>query len=98
GAAPAARSSYHSCHPETSNSRVTALDEAVMTDRPGTQLNLDAAPVRFAQTVDVDAAGLTHLGLVRQSNEDHFLISRLGRFFETVSTSLSPDDLPVRTD
>jgi PPM family protein phosphatase len=56
------------------------------------------SPVRFAQPVVVDAAGLTHRGLVRPSNEDHFLISRLGRYFETVSTSLPPDDLPPRAD
>jgi PPM family protein phosphatase len=57
-----------------------------------------ASPVRFAQHVAVDAAGLTHMGLVRTSNEDHYLISRLGRYFETVSTSLPPDDLPERAD
>src|SRR5262245_673421 len=56
------------------------------------------SPVRFARAVVVDAAGLTHRGLVRPSNEDHFLISRLGRYFETVSTSLPPDDLPFRAD
>jgi protein phosphatase len=57
-----------------------------------------ALPVRFAQHVAVDAAGLTHVGLVRTSNEDHYLISRLGRYFETVSTSLPPEDLPARAD
>jgi serine/threonine protein phosphatase PrpC len=57
-----------------------------------------ASPVRFAQPVAVDAAGLTHVGLVRTSNEDHYLISRLGRYFETVSTSLPPEDLPARAD
>ena len=57
-----------------------------------------ALPVRFAQDVAVDAAGLTHVGLVRTSNEDHYLISRLGRYFETVNTSLPPEDLPARAD
>jgi len=54
--------------------------------------------VQFAQPVVVDAAGLTHAGLVRPSNEDHFLIARLGRYFETVSTSLPAVDLPGRAD
>jgi protein phosphatase len=54
--------------------------------------------VRFAQPVVVDAAGLTHTGLVRSSNEDNFLIGRLGRYFETVSTSLPPRDLPGRAE
>jgi protein phosphatase len=65
---------------------------------PGSLPNLSALPVRFAQHVAVDAAGLTHVGLVRTSNEDHYLISRLGRYFETVSTSLPPHDLPARAD
>jgi protein phosphatase len=69
-----------------------------MTHVVGTQPNLTESPVRFAQPVVVDAAGLTHVGLVRKSNEDHFLISRLGRYFETVSTSLPPDDLPSRAE
>src|SRR5262245_3723631 len=56
------------------------------------------SPVRFARPVVVDAAGLTHPGRVRTSNEDHFLISRLGRYFETVSTSLPPQDLPARAE
>ena len=54
--------------------------------------------MRFAQPVAVDVAGLTHVGLVRTSNEDHYLISKLGRYFETVSTSLPADDLPARDD
>jgi len=72
-----------------------------MTDRLSTPTNLTdltESPVRFQQPVAVDAAGLTHTGLVRTSNEDHFLISRLGRYFETISTSLPPDDLPRRAD
>jgi PPM family protein phosphatase len=69
-----------------------------LTEPPGSPLNPSASPVRFAQHVAVDAAGLTHTGLVRTSNEDHFLISKLGRYFETVSTSLPPQDLPERAD
>jgi len=69
-----------------------------MTNVSDTQPNLTESPVRFAQPVTIDAAGLTHRGLVRTSNEDHFLISRLGRYFETVSTSLRPDDLPSRAE
>jgi PPM family protein phosphatase len=56
------------------------------------------SPLGFPQPVTVDAAGLTHTGLVRTSNQDHFLISRIGRYYETVSTSLPPDDLPGRAD
>ena len=69
-----------------------------MAEEVGSKPDLAASPVRFAQRVVVDAAGLTHTGLVRRSNEDHFLISRLGRYFETVSTSLPPHDLPARAE
>ena len=81
---------------KTYNSRSSI--ELFMTDRVDSRPALTDAPVRFAQSVQVDAAGLTHTGLVRASNEDHFLISRLGRYYETVSTSLSPEDLPARAD
>jgi len=65
---------------------------------PGPPPILPESPVRFAQHVAVEAAGATHTGLVRTSNEDHFLISRIGRYFETVSTSLPAEDLPARAD
>jgi serine/threonine protein phosphatase PrpC len=77
------------------------MNQDTMTDRldtPTNRTDLTESPVRFEQPVAVDAAGLTHTGLVRTSNEDHFLISRLGRYFETISTSLPPDDLPRRAD
>jgi protein phosphatase len=71
-------------------------------DRPDAETSMHVSstdsPVCFAPPVVVDAAGLTHPGLVRSSNEDHFLISRLGRYFETVSTSLPPGDLPGRAN
>lgn len=60
--------------------------------------NLSGLPVRFAQHVAVDAAGLTHAGRVRTSNEDHYLISKIGRYFEAVSTSLPSEDFPERAD
>ena len=40
----------------------------------------------------VDMAGLTDRGNRRTNNEDHFLISRFGRFLETLDTNLSPSD------
>ncbi len=69
-----------------------------MTDVAHAQPNLAQSPLRFPQPVAVETAGLTHTGLVRSSNEDHFLISRVGRYFETVQTSLPPGDLPRRAD
>ena len=46
----------------------------------------------------VDMAGLTDRGKRRTNNEHHFLISRFGRFLETLDTNLSPADTPFREE
>jgi serine/threonine protein phosphatase PrpC len=58
----------------------------------------DAGPStrEFSSRVELDLAGLSHPGRVRENNEDHFLISRMGRFLEIEQTNI-PDDLrPAR--
>jgi protein phosphatase len=45
-------------------------------------------PRAYSSLVRVDSAGKSHAGKVRQSNEDHFLVFRFGRFFEAVQTNL----------
>ena len=52
----------------------------------------------FDAPVRVEAFGLSDTGYVRATNEDHFLIARIGRYFECVGTSLPPGDVPTRTD
>jgi len=39
--------------------------------------------------VRVDAAGRTHRGKVRPDNQDSFHVARFGRFFQTVTSSLT---------
>jgi serine/threonine protein phosphatase PrpC len=46
------------------------------------------APIR------VEFAATSHPGKVRQNNEDHFLITRLGRSFQAVSTNMPDGALP----
>ncbi len=64
----------------------------------------DTPPVRqpWPQTssarVGVDVAALSHQGLVRAANEDHFLVVRFGRSFETLMTNLPSDAVPTRAD
>lgn len=41
----------------------------------------------------VDAFGLTDCGLVRQGNEDHFLIARVSKAIDVLQTSLSADQV-----
>ncbi|BCS34927.1 protein phosphatase [Luteitalea sp. TBR-22] len=52
----------------------------------------------FDAPVLVDAFGLSDVGHRRPTNEDHFLIARIGRYFETQSTSLPDGDMPARAD
>ena len=52
----------------------------------------------FDTPVFVDAYGQSDTGHVRASNEDHFLIARIGRYFETVGTSLPAGEVPDRAD
>ena len=54
---------------------------------PGTRAS-DAPS--YSSQVKVDIAALSHTGHVRSNNEDHFLVTRLGRTLETMITSL-PD-------
>lgn len=53
-------------------------------------------PRPFSSLVDVDVFALSHRGHVRSTNEDHYLVVRGGRAFETVLSNLSecpPGDL-----
>jgi protein phosphatase len=66
--------------------RAAALGRAVLgAGKPG-------APVQ------VDSAGCSHRGLVREDNQDHFYLARLGRFAQTLATSLPADALPERLE
>jgi protein phosphatase len=42
-----------------------------------------------APRVEVDCCGLSHQGLVRPNNEDHFLVARFGRFLEPLVTNIT---------
>jgi protein phosphatase len=46
--------------------------------------------------VQVDLAAQSHEGLVRENNEDHYLVVRVTRSLETVLTNLSDSVLPKR--
>jgi len=52
----------------------------------------------FSKAVRIDVSGLTHQGKVRVRNEDHFIVARLGRYLETVVTSLPSGEVPDRAD
>jgi PPM family protein phosphatase len=51
-----------------------------------------------AATIRVDSFGLSDRGKVRPENQDHFYLARLGRFSETLATSLPQGELPERLE
>lgn len=55
-------------------------------------------PEPYSSLVRVDVCGLSHPGKVRPNNEDHFLIGRFGRFWETMQTNLPADAVPPRSE
>jgi protein phosphatase len=52
----------------------------------------------FSTTVRVDVHGLSDPGKVRARNEDHFIVTRIGRYLETTMTSLPPGEVPERAE
>ena len=58
--------------------------------------NATVAP--FSTSVHVDVSGLSDRGKVRERNEDHFIVARIGRYLETLQTTLPPGEVPQRAD
>jgi PPM family protein phosphatase len=53
-----------------------------------------SAVASYSSRVRIDVAALSHPGHVRSNNEDHFLVTRLGRTLETMITSLPDGEVP----
>lgn len=61
----------------------------------GTVAEAKTEPPRpFSALVEVDVAALSDRGKVRSKNEDHFLVARGTRSFETVLSNLPADEVP----
>ena len=48
--------------------------------------------------IRIEFAAISHPGKVRTNNEDHFLVNRLGRTFNLVSSNMPPGDVPEHVD
>ncbi len=55
-------------------------------------------PRNPASAVRVDAFGATDCGKVRSENQDHFFLGRLGRFAQSIATSLPAGELPEHVE
>jgi protein phosphatase len=51
-------------------------------------------PRPFSSLIRVDFGAATHRGLVREKNEDHYLVARVGRALESVQTNLPEGSVP----
>ena len=58
----------------------------------------DDDALAFSSSGQVDVSGLSHAGKVRARNEDHFIVTRIGRYLETVLTTLPPGEVPERAE
>ncbi len=52
------------------------------------------APAGESAWVEVDFAALSHPGLVRAQNEDHYFVARVDRSLQTLDTNLPEGDVP----
>ena len=68
-------------------------------DSADTATPVAAVPAEtLSSSIRIDVSALSHTGYRRANNEDHYLVVRLGRTLETISTSLPPGDVPERTE
>lgn len=58
----------------------------------------DVPAETLSSLIRIDVSALSHTGYHRANNEDHYLVVRLGRTLQTVSTSLPAGDVPARTE
>jgi PPM family protein phosphatase len=65
----------------------------------GPQPATDPVPAEsFSSRIRIDVSALSHTGHRRENNEDHFLVARVGRTLDTITTSLPPGDVPEHTE
>jgi protein phosphatase len=53
-------------------------------------------PRAFSSRVRIDVAGLSDVGKVRSSNEDHYFVGRASRRIETLFTNVPSEDVPAQ--
>lgn len=76
-------------------------DPSLDDTQPHTLTDADGNILRVRPPVSparIEATGMTHVGRIRDDNQDHFLIARLGRSLHTLSTSLPSGEVPRRFD
>jgi protein phosphatase len=52
----------------------------------------------FSSLVQIDVSALSHVGLLRESNEDQFCVTKMSRALETILSSLPAGDVPERAE
>lgn len=72
-------------------------DESITLDQPSASVEAPSKQPLSSQ-IRVDLAGLSDVGKVRLNNEDHCLILRVGRSFQTLMTNLPDGMVPQQLD
>ena len=57
-----------------------------------------AVPPPLSSQVRIDVSALSHVGHLRENNEDQFLVTKMSRALETMLTGLPPGDVPERVE
>jgi protein phosphatase len=52
----------------------------------------------FSSLVQIDVSALSHVGLLRENNEDQFCVTKMSRALETMLSSLPAGDVPERAE
>jgi serine/threonine protein phosphatase PrpC len=77
---------------------MTNKDAADTLELPALDFWTHASPHFGSARVQVDLGALSHQGLVRSNNEDHYVVVRLGRMLETLLTNVPAGQLPDRAE
>jgi protein phosphatase len=72
---------------------------ATTASAPLDSIDSDIHPFRpFSSLVRIDVSGLSHVGHLRENNEDQFLVTKMSRVHETMLSSLPQGDVPDRAE
>jgi len=67
---------------------------SVRSSADGTDSVAVAVTDSYSSRVRIDVSALSHIGHCRANNEDHYLVTRVGRTLQTLVTNLPTGDVP----
>jgi PPM family protein phosphatase len=84
------------------DTRTIRPSQKLVVPEPAAKAPVDAPAIKaarpFSSLVQVDVSARSHPGRVRDRNEDHFFIGRIGRSLDTLLTNLPDGSVPLRAE